>query len=95
MSKADLKWYTLEEVRAKAMKKKGFKGAYEGERERRALARQVRSMRTNKRMTQAAVAQKAAMPQSAVARLESGDHGISLDTLSRVAHALGKRIEIV
>ena len=50
--------------------------------------------RKAKKMTQAAVAKKAAMPQSVIARLESGDHSVSVETLRRVAHALGKRVEI-
>lgn len=91
----DLKWYSFEELLAESMKRKGFREAYEEEQERRVLARQIRAMRMVKKLTQQAVAKKAAMPQSAIARLESGDHGVSLDTLSRVAHALGKRVEIV
>ena len=94
-SAAELKWYTFEEVFAEAAKKKGFLEEYHKARERLALARQVRTTRTAKRLTQAMVAKKASMPQSAIARLESGDHGVSLDTLSRVAHALGKKVALV
>lgn len=91
----DLKWLTFEEVLAESMKRKGFREAYEKEQERRVLARQIRQSRMAKKLTQQAVAKKASMPQSVIARLESGDHGVSLETLSRVAHALGKRVEIV
>lgn len=91
----DIKWITFEEFLAESMKRKGFREAYEKEQERRVLARQIRETRTKKHLTQQSIAKKAAMPQSVIARLESGDHGVSLDTLSRVAHALGKRVEIV
>jgi transcriptional regulator with XRE-family HTH domain len=46
-------------------------------------------------MTQALVAQKAGMPQSVIARIESGNHSMSFDTLVKVAHALGKKVKIV
>ena len=49
-SAADLKWYTFEEVLAEAMKKKGFKEAYERERRRRDLADQIRTSRTAKKL---------------------------------------------
>ena len=69
--------------------------AYEKEQAIRALPRQIREVRLAKKLTQQAVAKKAAMSQSVISRLESGDHGDSVDTLFRVAHALGKRGEIV
>lgn len=94
-SVTELKWYTFEEVLAEASKRKGFQEEYRKAQERLALAQQIRTTRMAKKLTQAVVAKKASMPQSAIARLESGDHGVSLDTLSRVAHVLGKKVELV
>ena len=94
ITKRDLKFYTLDEV-FKDRNSKEFQRGYREESHRIELARKIRETRMKKHLTQEAVAHKASMPQSAIARLESGDHGISLDTLSRVAHALGKRVEIV
>ena len=91
----DLKFRSSEEFSAQAMKPNGFHEAYDQEEVSRALARQIRETRTAKKLTQQAVAKKAAMPQSVIARLESGDHSVSVETLRRVAHALGKRVEIV
>lgn len=94
LTKKDLKMYTFEQV-FKDRHTKEFQRGYREESERIELARKIRETREKKHLTQEAVAHKASMPQSAIARLESGDHGVSLDTLSRVAHALGKRVEIV
>ena len=94
ITKRDLKFYTFEQV-FKDRNTKEFREGYERESARLALVKKIRQTREAKKMTQAAVAQKASMPQSVIAWLESGDHGVSLDTLSRVAHALGKRVEIV
>jgi|SRR3989338_4895785 len=93
-SKKDLTWYTPEQVFGKIRKTKAFKWAYVEEKARLALARSIRETRLRKKMTQSTVAQKAAMPQSVIARIESGEHSISVDTLSKVAHALGKSVTI-
>lgn len=51
--------------------------------------------RIRRKMTQTAVAKKASMPQSVIARIESGERGMSVETLHRVATALGKSIQLV
>ena len=94
LTKRDLKWYTLNEVFGKASKTKEFQKGYREESMRIKLAQKIRETRVKQNLTQQAIAKKAAMPQSVIARLESGEHGMSVDTLSRVAHALGKEIEL-
>ena len=84
----------MEEVFSKASRNAEFKRGYAQEHARIELARKIRETRIGKKMTQRAVAQKAAMPQSVIARLESGEHGVSVDTLNRVALALGKKVVI-
>ena len=91
----ELKIYTFEQTFSKLLKNRKFKKAYEEEVARRRLSLAIRTSREAKKMTQAAVAHKANMPQSVIARLESGTHSVSVDTLNKVAHALGKQIELV
>jgi ribosome-binding protein aMBF1 (putative translation factor) len=93
--KEDMKWYTFEEVFAKASKTKEFQRGYAAESQRLELARQLRDSRRAKRMTQKNVADKASMPQSVIARLESGEHSASIATLGKVATALGKQIALI
>jgi ribosome-binding protein aMBF1 (putative translation factor) len=88
-------WRTSEEVYRKASKNKAFTQAYKEETARIRLAKQIRELRGHKKMTQKAVADKAHMPQSVLARIESGTHSVSVDTLNRVATALGKEIQLV
>ena len=90
----ELRWYSYKEVFGKASKTNEFKEAYREEMQRIRLAREIKEIRVRKNLTQEAVAQRAKMPQSVIARLESGEYSISLDTLSRVATALGKQIEL-
>jgi DNA-binding phage protein len=90
-----LKWYSFDQVFSKAAKTREFKNAYNEEMNRIRLAKQLKDIREKKNLTQLAVARKTAMPQSVIARIESGSHSVSLDTLNKVAHALGKRVELV
>ncbi len=90
-----LKWHTPDQVFKKSASTKEFKTAYRVEAARIDIARSLREARTKNNLTQADLAEKTAMPQSTIARLESGNHSVSFETLSRVAHALGKEVKIV
>ena len=90
-----LKFVSLEDVLAKKLKNKRFKKAYDEEMSRLQLAYDVRSLRQKNGMTQKQVAQKAQMPQSVVARIESGAHGLSLGTLYKIAGVFDREIRLV
>ena len=90
-----LVWHSYEDILAKDMKSKSFRKAYYEEVARLQLAQQITTARKAKKMTQKAVAEKADMPQSVVARIESGNHSVSMDTVGRIAHVLGKKVQLV
>jgi ribosome-binding protein aMBF1 (putative translation factor) len=90
-----LKFYTFDEVFEKSMKSKTFKDSYNEEMAKMRLKRQFRETRLKKKMTQKTLAEKANMPQSVIARVENTRHGFSYDTISRIATALGKTIQLV
>lgn len=77
------------------VKKEHFKTAYTEEVNRLNLAYEIKVLRQKKRMTQKQVAEKAAMPQSVIARIESGTHSVSLTTLSKIANVFNKEIGLV
>ncbi len=95
ITKKDLKWHSLEDVFRQASKSNAFQQSYRGEVVRLRLAKQIRELRTGQRLTQHLVAKRANMPQSVIARVESGDRGISVDTLGKIAHTLGKEVQLV
>ncbi len=95
LRKKGLIFYTHEELLKKEMKSKVFRKAYEAEMARLNLVQQIRELRLTKKLTQKTVAKRAHMPQSVVARLESGEHSFSLDTLQRIAYVYGKKVELV
>ena len=90
-----LKFYTFKEVFSKKLKNKEFRRGYEEEKARLKLVEQIINLRQAKKLTQKTLAEKANMPQSAIARIESGSHSCSLGTLYRVANVFGKEIRLV
>ena len=90
-----LKWHSLEQVVRASSKSAVFKQAYDEELSQLRLAQKLRELRSTKRLTQKMVADRVGMPQSVIARIESGTRGISLDTLGKMAAVFGKRIELV
>ena len=59
------------------------------------VARQIIKFRLSKKMTQAELADKAGLKQAYVARLESGTANPTLESITKVATVLGKRIKLV
>jgi len=90
-----LKWYTVGQTFGKASKEKEFQRSYKEETSRIKIAQAIREARVAKKLTQVALAKRVNMPQSVIARLEGGNHGVSLDTLSKIAHEIGKQVELV
>ena len=90
-----LNFFTLEETFKKDMKSKVFRDAYYEELARLNLVGEIKKLRLGSKLTQKSLAQKAKMPQSVIARIESGEHSFSLGTLSRIAKVFNKEIQLV
>lgn len=58
------------------------------------VARELIRLRKQQGLSQSEVARRAGLKQPAVARLESGAVRPTLDTIQRVAHALGREVEV-
>lgn len=91
-SQRKIKAYSFNEVFKNGKRSSDFQKAYSEEIARLKLARQIKEMRRKNKLTQKEVALKTKMPQSVIARIESGTHGYSLGTLYRVAAAFSKEI---
>ncbi len=79
----------------KALKRKGFKEAFEDLEAEYALIREMLAARSRSGLTQEAVAELMGTTKSAVSRLEAGGkHAPSLTTLKRYALAVGCHLEI-
>ena len=79
----------------KALKRKGFRKAYEDLKEEYTLTREMLGARSRFGLTQETVAELMGTTKSAVSRLEAaGKHAPSLTTLKKYAQAVGCRLEI-
>src|SRR3989338_6782517 len=54
----------------------------------------INELRRRKKISQAQLAAKVGMKQSAIGRIESGEQNLTLETLFKIAHALGKELEV-
>jgi len=91
----DLKFLNGEDLLKRNLKNPAFRKAYEKAGARRKLQNQLREARIAKRLTQKKVAERADVPQSVIARIESGEKNMTLETLLNVARAVGKELQLV
>jgi len=89
-----LKFYSFQDILKEELKSPTFRKAYEDAKARRRLQLQLREARIAKKLSQNALAEKVSMPQSVIARIESGERNLSVETLVRVAHAVGKELQL-
>ncbi|HSI20204.1 MAG TPA: helix-turn-helix domain-containing protein [Verrucomicrobiae bacterium] len=82
-----------EDLKKELLQNKATREAYIRSAPARALARQLFKARVTQNLTQKQLADRVGMKQSAIARLERGTHSPSLDTLQRLAEALGLYLE--
>ena len=59
------------------------------------IGMKITAIRKAAGLTQLQLAEKCGMAQPNIARIENGTYATSIDVLSRIAEALGKRIELV
>lgn len=59
------------------------------------VGRRIQELRKEAGMTQKELAEKCGIAQPNIARIEAGTYTTSIDVLTRVADALGKRIDLV
>lgn len=85
---------TNDELLAEQLRDDEFRAEWERTGLARAIAVAVVQFRTDRGLSQRALASKLGMTQPQVARLESGDVNPSMDTLVRVASGLGIELNI-
>jgi ribosome-binding protein aMBF1 (putative translation factor) len=85
---------SLKEYRTKLLADPEVKAAYEALEEDYTLARAIIQARRVSGLTQGELAQRMGTTQSVIARLESGKHPPSSQTLQRVAKATGTHLKV-
>lgn len=92
MSKSKVK---LSEVKELLMRDEEFKGEYEKLKPRYDVISQIIAERSKQSITQEELALRVGTKKSNISRLESGTYNPSLDFLIKVAHSLGKEMQII
>lgn len=92
MSKAGVKFSEIKEM---LMKDEEFKTEYEKLKPRYDVISQIIEERDKQNITQEELALRVGTQKSNISRLESGTYNPSLDFLTKVAHSLGKEMQIV
>ena len=88
------KYYSHEELHKEWMKDPEFRQEYEKLEPEFQIARQIISARLKRKMTQGELAKKAKTGQAVISRLEGMNAKPSISLLSRVAQALGTKIQV-
>ncbi len=85
---------TAEEVLAEDLRDPEFHQEWVRTAPARAVAVQVVAYRAEHNLTQSALARRLGMKQPAIARLETGEHAPTLETLERLSWGLGVEFHI-
>jgi transcriptional regulator with XRE-family HTH domain len=85
---------TFDELLSKLKGDEEFQKAYRKKKPYFDVLSEIIKRRKDLGITQVELAQKAGVPQSSVARLESGEHNINIKTLIMIAEALDTKLEI-
>lgn len=83
-----------DEVLARQLEHPEFRPEWERTAVARAIAAQLVAYRAEHELSQSALARQLGMHQPAIARLETGEHNPSFDTLARLSSALGITFKI-
>ncbi len=86
---------TWKQHKQELLKNPKFKAAYDELEPEYRLANELIRARLGKKMTQAELAEQAGVSRVVVARLESGTTNPTVETVNRVAGALGKELKLV
>lgn len=89
-----LGYITFGQLHRELMRDKKFRDLWEAGAAERAIRMAIIGKRIEKKLSQAQVAKKAHLHQSAVARFESSNTSPTLETTSRILAAVGAKIHI-
>ncbi|MFA6190128.1 MAG: helix-turn-helix transcriptional regulator [Candidatus Staskawiczbacteria bacterium] len=94
MNKKIYKAVDFDDLLKKELKNPEFKKRFDEYGRQLEVAYQILQLRKRKGMSQAQLAKKIGTKQSNIARMESGQQNFSMDTLEKIANALGLDLNI-
>lgn len=62
---------------------------------RERIGRRIKALRTEMKLTQGELAERAGLQLTHISRIEAGKYSVGIDTLSAIANVLGKQLDFV
>ncbi|MFH1326457.1 MAG: helix-turn-helix transcriptional regulator [Candidatus Falkowbacteria bacterium] len=94
MNSKKIKLTSFDEILEKEMRDPEFRKYFELETKKLEIAMKINELRKKKKISQAKLAEKIGMKQSAIGRIEIGEQNLTIETLSKIASALNKKLEV-
>ncbi|MBU2474392.1 helix-turn-helix domain-containing protein [Patescibacteria group bacterium] len=89
-----IKLLSFDEVLKKELKDPEFKRGFELEKKKLEISLAIIELRKQKRISQAKLADKIGLKQSAIGRIETGEQNLTIETLQKIASALNKKLVV-
>ena len=67
----------------------------ENEQERKRIGQRIKALRTEMKLTQGELAERAGLQLTHISRIEAGKYSVGIDTLSAIAKVLGQQLDFV
>ena len=93
--KTVLKATDFEDYLAKELRDPEFKRLYDEAGRQLEIAYRINHLRRRQKISQADLAKKVGTTQSNIARIESGNENVTIQTLDKIANALGAELRVV
>ena len=94
MNSKKIKLLNFDDLLKQELKDPEFKKGFEIEKKKLEMSLAIINLRKKKKISQAKLAEKIGMKQSAVGRIEAGKQNLTIETLQKIAFALNKELII-
>lgn len=65
------------------------------EQERKRIGQRIKALRTEMKLTQGELAERAGLQLTHISRIEAGKYSVGIDTLSAIAKVLGQQLDFM
>ncbi|MCK5510815.1 helix-turn-helix transcriptional regulator [Candidatus Parcubacteria bacterium] len=94
MNSKKIKLLSFDDLLKQELKNPEFKKGFELETKKLEMSLAIINLRKKKKISQAKLAEKIGMKQSAVGRIEAGKQNLTIETLQKIAFALNKELVV-
>ena len=92
--KKKIKLLSFDDLLKQELKDPEFRRGFEMEKKKLEMSLSIINLRKKKKVSQAKLAEKIGMKQSAVGRIEAGKQNLTIETLQKIAFALNKELVV-